>query len=83
MLKREKINGEDVLVHYLDSKMQPCSPKMATMVKMRFPDGKIVFASAVEEPSEIPGKTVSPSSGKARTDRNLSKPMKVRGRNLK
>ena len=45
MIEKEKIDGKDVVVMYLDDKHQPCDKKVATNIKIRYPDGKIVFAS--------------------------------------
>jgi hypothetical protein len=44
MIKKEKVNGKECTVAYFNSKWKPCDKKVATNIKIRYPDGKIVFA---------------------------------------
>ena len=48
MIRKEKVDGKDVIVAYFNSKWQPCDKKVATKIKIRYPDGKIVFAGVAK-----------------------------------
>lgn len=47
MIATTTINGKQATVIYLTVDMQPCAPDEASVVKIRFEDGAIMFASAV------------------------------------
>lgn len=44
MIEQTHINGEPVIVTYLRGEMEPCNPEEATYIKVRFEDGRIMFA---------------------------------------
>jgi hypothetical protein len=55
MITRENINGEWATVSHLTDSWEPCEPEDATMVKVLFDGGRVLFGKLTPEPVTLTG----------------------------